>query len=200
MNRRPGRDGAGGVQYGRPHPPSPRRGGSLRHPPSLTGAACVSPAIGDTVAFVVPSKPSNCAWWDPGVAQAFFVANGVYPDPNQTMPGQLRGLLRAVADKTQNEFAQGYVLIVDRDLYVWFPAIGTNEWWYECPVVEVPYLSGKYYFVFAVSDVATGFSNSYRQLHLVPTYPFEGAYGWSGYPHWPWAPAWPIPFPPPETS
>jgi len=147
------------------------------------------------MAFVPPTFPLHCYLWRGNGFQTSWASGGGFvPDPDDEFLCQLRA---------QPHFAPGlefgasgctYELLVPNGSDIRPPVYSTAEWWYWMPVIQIVEQPDQYYFVFAVQDVAAGFSNVYRRVTVLPSWCTDGAQ-LSGWPHWPWLPPWPVPLP-----
>lgn len=145
------------------------------------------------MAFIVPTFNIQCNIWRhtqwvttwPPIVAAPSIAN---------QDCQLRGYTKNL---TVNPFVIASnleELVLPKGTDIRGPALNTTEYEFWMEVVEVPSGSGRYYLVLAVADQAKGFSNEYRSAAITPTWTYEGTV-YNAYPHWPWTPAWPTPYP-----
>jgi hypothetical protein len=119
----------------------------------------------------------------------------VAPPLYGTVACQLRGNLKGISRwpyAVAGETAEELCLLPGTDVRA--PVYATSEWPYWPWRVEVPAGSSRYYFILGVVDQARGFMNEYRSAVIVQTTYYEGA-AFNYLAHWPYAPAWPTPYP-----
>lgn len=146
------------------------------------------------MAFIVPTLNIDCniwrrATWPPPRGL-------IIPPPDlANVPCQLRGWLKnltAITDITASIVLQELVLAAGVD--VRDPLFGGTPLWNWCDVAEIPSGSSRWFFIAGVADQAKGFGNEYRSALVGSTAPVQGTY-YSGLTGYPWAPAWPTPYP-----
>jgi len=147
------------------------------------------------MAFIVPTMPiqaniwSNADWWAtwPGAVNTPTFAD---------VQCQLRSSLKFATRLDQPMSLTGVEeVVLPAFTDVRYPLPSTSEWLRFTDMMEVPKNSGRYYHVIGVVDVAKGFTNEYRLAIVQPTVGWEGTEFSGGKPNWPYAPAWPTPYP-----